>query len=77
MVNQFLPKPLLLSSLQNLSNNAQEVQNLYNGLHLDMTAKEIEGSITKTYIKKLSIHWGECEWKYAGGIIINDGPTII
>ena len=68
---------MLLSSLQNLSNNAQEVQNLYNGLRLDMTAKEIEGSITKTYLKKLVIILGEYEWDYSGSLIRNYGPTML
>ena len=42
-----------------------------------MTAKRIEGSITKTSIKKLRIHQGEYEWANARGLMINDGPTMI
>ena len=43
----------------------------------DMIVKEIVGSITKTSLKKLRLHLREFEWKYAGGPISNDVPTII
>ena len=42
-----------------------------------MIAKEIGGSITKTFFKKLMIHLGEYEWDDFGGLIRNDGPTMI
>ena len=42
-----------------------------------MIAKAIEGSITNTYIKKLKFHIGSYECADAGGIIGNDGPTMI
>ena len=41
-----------------------------------MIAKAIDGSITKTSLKTLSLHQGEYEWSEYGGIIINDGPTM-
>ena len=51
--------------------------NLYDRVHSDMIAKAIQGSITKTYPKKLRIHRGEYELEDSGGIIKNDGPTMI
>ena len=42
-----------------------------------MIAKSIEGSITNIYIKKLKFHIGKYEWADVGGIIGNDGPTMI
>ena len=42
-----------------------------------MITKAIEGSITKTYIRKLRISCREYECKDYGGIIGNDGPTIL
>ena len=32
---------------------------------------------SKTYLKKLNIHYKEYEWTDAGGIIMNDLPTIL
>ena len=43
----------------------------------DMISKEIEGSITKTLIKKLRFHHGGYEWADDGGIIRNNEPTIL
>ena len=45
--NQVLPNPLVVSDLQNLPNNAQEVQNVYNRVISDTISKEIEGLIYK------------------------------
>ena len=39
--NQVIPNALVLSALQNLSKNSQEVQNVYDRLHSDMAAKTI------------------------------------
>ena len=41
--NQVLPKPLVVSALQNLANNEQEVQKFYDRVQSDMIAKAIEG----------------------------------
>ena len=43
----------------------------------DTTANEIEGSITKTDINKLRLHWGEYDWDDSGGLISNNGPNMI
>ena len=37
----------MVSDLQNLANNAQEVQNFYDRVHSDIIANSIDGSITK------------------------------
>ena len=42
-----------------------------------MIAKEIEGSITKTYQKKLRLHHREHSWIDNGGLIRNDVPTML
>ena len=57
--NQVFPKTLVVRALQNLGKNAQELQNLYNRVRPDMIAKAIEGSITKTFLKKLRLKRGE------------------
>ena len=57
-VVNILPDPLVVSSLRNLSNNTQEVQNLYTRVSSDMISKSIEVSITKTYLKKIRLHRG-------------------
>ena len=33
--------------------------------------------MTKKYLKKVRLHRGVYEWTDAGGIIKNDGPTMI
>ena len=43
----------------------------------DITDKEIEGSIAKTYLKKFRLHRVEYEWDDTGGLIKNYGPTIL
>ena len=45
--NKVNPNPLVVSDLQNLPNNAQEVQNVYNRVISDTISKEIEGLIYK------------------------------
>ena len=42
-----------------------------------MIAKSIEGSITKIYLKTLGIFVGDYEWADNGGLIRNDGPTML
>ena len=42
-----------------------------------MISKAIEGSITKTSIKKLRIHCGEYVWIDTGVIIVNHGPAML
>ena len=58
VVNQVLTKPLVVSALQNLANNAQEVQNFDYRVLSDMISKAIEGSIKNTSIKKLRLNRG-------------------
>ena len=52
--NKVLPKPLVVSDLKNLARNAQEVQNLYDNLSLDMIDKVIEG--LKKTLNKPRLH---------------------
>ena len=42
-----------------------------------MIAKAIAGSITNTSLKTLRLHRGGYEWGDAGGLISNDGHTMI
>ena len=42
-----------------------------------MIAEEIDGSITKTSLKKLRLHCGVYERTDAGALIINYGTTMI
>ena len=42
-----------------------------------MIAKEIEGSITNTYLNKIRFHRGEYECTEAGIIIRNGGNTML
>ena len=46
-------------------------------MRLDIIAKEVKGSIKNTYLSKLRIHCREYEWTYYGGIIRNDGTTML
>ena len=75
--NQVLPNPLIVSSLQNLDKNAQEVQHFYGRLCSDMIAKEIVGSSTNTSLKKLRIRQGGYKWADARCIINNHGRTML
>ena len=68
---------MVVSSLQKLAGSAQEEQNFYDKVSSDMIAKANEGSITKTSLNKFRLHQGEYEWYYDGGIIRNDGPTML
>ena len=56
--NQVLTKPLVVSGLQNLANNAQELRNFYYTVRSDMISKAIEVSIKKNYLKKLRLNQG-------------------
>ena len=59
--------PLTVTYLANLSGgNVFEIQLLNDRVRSDIIDKESEGSITKTSIKKLSIHCGGYEWTYDG-----------
>ena len=61
-VNRVLPNPLTVSDLTKLSGgDAIEMQIFYDRLRLDIIAKAIEVSITKTYHKKLRLRHGEYE----------------
>ena len=42
-----------------------------------MIAKAIDGSIKNISLNKLRLHQREYEWADTGGIIRNDGPTMI
>ena len=77
VVNKVLPNPLVVSALKNLANNAQEVQNLYDKVVLDMIADSNEGPIKYIYLKKLRLHQGEYELVDARGLISNYGPTML
>ena len=44
-VNRFLPSPLVVSSLQNISTNAKEVNRFYDSVRSDVISKSIEVSI--------------------------------
>ena len=46
-------------------------------LKYKMISKLIEIPITKIYFNKLRLHYWVYEWAYDGGIIRNDGPTMI
>ena len=59
--NKFLPNPLVVSALQNLASNPQEVENLYDMVRSDMISKAIEGSIKKNSLKKIRLHRMEYE----------------
>ena len=72
-----LTNPLIVSDLHNLSGSAPQVQNLYDRVRSYMITKAINGSIINTYIKKIKVHWGEYELSDNGGIIRNNGPTMI
>ena len=54
--NKVLPKPLIVSALNNLSGSAQEVQKLYDRVCSDMIAKAINGSIINLSLKTIRIH---------------------
>ena len=75
--NKVLSNPLVVSALQNFSNNLQEVQNFDVRVGSDMIAKAIEFSITKTSLKKSSLCCGEYEWANDGVLIRNYGPTML
>ena len=76
-----LPISLSVFPQTHLSDNhaasTMEIQNFYDRIRSDMISKGIEGSITKTYLKKLRFHCGEYEWAEAGGIISNYVPTML
>ena len=42
-----------------------------------MISKAIEGSISKTYVKKPQIPYNDYRWEYSGGVIITNETTII
>ena len=77
VVNQVLPKPLVLSDLQKFDASSQEVQKFYDKLRLDIIANAMEGSITKTYLQKIRLYREEYEWADAEGFISNYGPTML
>ena len=52
-VNTVLPNPLIVSALQNLANNPQDIKLFYNRVHSDMIDRELEGSIKKSLLIKL------------------------
>ena len=49
--NNSLPNPLVVSDLKNLAGDLRQVQNFYERVVSDMTAKANMSSITKTYLK--------------------------
>ena len=76
-----LPIPLSVLPLTHLSDNhatsAMEMNNFYDSVLSDMLSKEIDGSIIKTSLNKLRLHCGEYECAEAGGILSNDGHTML
>ena len=54
--NTVLPNPLVVSALQNSSNNSQEVQTFYDSVRSNIISKSIECSIINTSMKKLRLH---------------------
>ena len=76
-----LTSPLKVSDLTHLSNGNQtqsvEIKIFFDRVRSDMIAKAIEVSITKKSVKKLRLHRGLYEWTYYGGLISNDGPTML
>ena len=76
-VNLVLLNILVVSALQNLANNAQELHNAYDRVRSDMIAKKMDGLVKYTFLKKLSIYLGECEWADSGGIIRNNGTNML
>ena len=52
VVNQIFKKPFVVSTLQNLDNDAQEVKIFYYGVISYIIAKSVEASITNTSLKK-------------------------
>ena len=72
-----LTDPLIVSNIQILNDNPQQVQNLYVNMNPDMIYKTIKGSIKNISIKKLRINWREYDWNDTGGLIRNDITTII
>ena len=52
-------------------------KNFFDKVSVNMISKAIEGSITNNSLKKLRLSWKEYEWSYDGGLIRNDGPTMI
>ena len=46
-------------------------------MHSNIIAKAVEELVTKINIKKLMLHHGEYEWTGYGGLVRNDGHTMI
>ena len=77
-VNQILPNPFTVSYVTQLDvGNIIKIQIFHDRMRLDMIAKSIKGSIKNTYISKLRLHHREYEWTYDGGLIRNDGTTML
>ena len=60
---QISPTYMIMTELEKLT------YLFYDRLRSDMIAKEIEGSITKIYLKKLRIYCRKYDWTYSGGLI--------
>ena len=76
-----ITSPLRVSPLTHLFDNdgtqANEIHNVYDRVRSDMIVKAIKGSTKKTSLKILRLHCMEYEWIDTGGLIINDGPTML
>ena len=77
VVNNVLSNPLVVSDLLSLANNPQEVQHFFDRVRSYMIAKAIYVSIKNISLNKLRLHQREYEWADTGGLIRNDGPTMI
>ena len=72
-----LKEPPLTQIYNGHATQATEIQYFYDRLCSDMVSKSIEGSITKTYLKKIRLHNGEYYWTYDWGLKSNDGTNMI
>ena len=59
VVDNSFPDPVVISKIQNLNGDTQQVQNFYDRVRPRMIAKEIEDQIKKTPLKKLSFTKGD------------------
>ena len=72
-----LPDRLIVSNLQNVNGNIQQVQYFYDRVRSYMISKETELSNKTTFHKKLRLHRREYKSADTGGIIWNYGPTML
>ena len=76
-MNTYLPKPLLVSAIETLAKNQQEIKNFHDISRSDIIDKSIEGSIINTSLNKPRLHWREYEWTDDGFLVGNNVITTI